>query len=169
MYVFLIKESKILSFNFAKVLIINFFSINKILSDLILLFIRIDPFDKSLLSIKILYSSAIKFEVIAQTKTSCLFLLYSLLEIITADANVRTDLVAPFDRLVYMQEINQTLGARNDFNLKESIFNDPPQGSNIGQYKKVDLDLGKILYKRPPGNKTLNGSQDYNPEDHQIR
>ena len=76
-------------------------------------------------------------------------------EIINAICAVRTGLNGSQQLYVNRQEIAQTFGVRNDSNLEASIFNDP-QTLGIDNFQQIDLDTGKILYKRPTGNKTEN-------------
>ncbi len=88
-------------------------------------------------------------------------------EITSAFASVKTNMLnTPNGEGVYKQEILQTLGARNDSNLETSIFNDPLTNNTIQQ---IDYDLGKIMYSRPKGNLSINGTPDHNPENYKIR
>ncbi len=94
-------------------------------------------------------------------------------EIIGAYARMKTGLTGSQLLYVYRQEITQSFGARSDiqqfltsFYPATSIFDDP---QTIDYLEQKDLDLGKILYKRPPGNKSVNGIRDANPDAYRIR
>jgi len=98
-------------------------------------------------------------------------------EIISGEVFVKTGLTNSQQLYVYTQEQTQVFGPRNDSNLVASIFNDP-QTLGIDNYTQADLNLGKILYKRPPGNigrvYDINGNlirreADANPDNYRIR
>ncbi|MBI2672385.1 hypothetical protein HYX16_05610 [Candidatus Woesearchaeota archaeon] len=74
-------------------------------------------------------------------------------EIVSGIVAVKTGLNGSQQIYVNGQEISQVFGARNDSNLVPSIFNDP-QTPGVDTYQQVDLDTGRILYKRPIGNKS---------------
>ncbi|MEK6860877.1 MAG: hypothetical protein AABY07_02800, partial [Nanoarchaeota archaeon] len=94
-------------------------------------------------------------------------------EITSSFVLLRTGLTGSQQRYVYRQESMQVFGARNDiqqgttsFYPATSIFDDP---QTIDFLAQKDLDLGKILYKRPPGNRSVNGIPDANPDTYRIR
>ena len=91
-------------------------------------------------------------------------------EIIGAVARTRTDLSpSSLERFTQLQELSQTLGARNDSSIiTPSVFNNNQSGG-ISDYQSADSNLGKILYLRPVGNKSINSTPDSNPDNYQIR
>lgn len=54
-------------------------------------------------------------------------------------------------RGVALQELSQNLGPRMDSNIVPSAFNSPAQ---YNYYTIHDIKLGKLLYNRPPGNRS---------------
>ena len=101
-------------------------------------------------------------------------------EIKSAEIFLNTGLTNSQQLGVYRQECTQVFGPRDDDDrspFTPSIFNDPPT-PGIDNYTQADLNLGKILYKRPIGNiggvYDINGNlirreADANPDSYRIR
>ena len=90
-------------------------------------------------------------------------------EITSAYIRIRND---SNDRKMRHESFHVT-GAFGHSNKELSILNatnlSPIRNPLPTDYTQPDKDAGKILYKRPPGNKSINGIPDANLDDYRIR
>ncbi len=89
-----------------------------------------------------------------------------------ASAFARTGLSLNERLHVYTHELTHALGAEGHYDLIDTILHTaqkPGVPPFIEIYQPLDLDLGKILYKRPPGNRSTTEAPDANPDTYRIR
>ena len=84
-------------------------------------------------------------------------------EIISALSFIKT---TSGDREIRHEE-HHSDGTEGHSNLESSILN--TSGTLPTTYQTIDFNTGRILYSRPPGNKSVNGIPDANPDSYQIR